>query len=205
MDVITINTRGLNESSKRQTLFHWLKSNKYKIVCLQETFLTSDKLNSFNTDWNAPCFHCVSNSNHSRGVSILINDNFEHEILGVHSSNDGRKLLLNLKHKGQTYCIVNIYAPTDITQRKNFFCELRKWISDKTVNSNAVILCGDFNSTLADIDRKQFSIDRTRPVFKDLIKYLNIDDVFRHLNKNKICFTYSNASKTVHSNIPLYY
>ena len=38
-------------------------------------------------------------------------------------------------------------------------------------------------------------------MFKDLITYLNVNDIFRHINKDKICFTYSNASKTIQSRI----
>ncbi len=85
-------------------------------------------------DWKGPTFHCTSNSSHSKGVLILINENFNHEIIDCISSNDGRKLLVNIKCNNQTYSIANIYAPTDVTHRKHFFHELRKWITDNAIN-----------------------------------------------------------------------
>ena len=38
MEVVTINVRGLGNPQKRKTLFKWLETKAYDIVCLQETF-----------------------------------------------------------------------------------------------------------------------------------------------------------------------
>ena len=124
MEIVSINVRGLNSQSKRQTLFHWLESKQYDIICLQETFCTDEKKSLYNSDWNGSIIHCTSNSPHSRGVSVLFRKKFEFEILSQYHDNEGRLLLLNINHNGQTWTMVNVYAPTEVKHRKILFM---KW------------------------------------------------------------------------------
>ena len=121
MNVITINVRGLNTPSKRKTLFHWLDTKCFTIICLQETFCTAERVKEYTSDCTGSSYHCLSDSRHSRGVSILLNKSFEYTINNYHTTNDGRLILLNLVHNGQTYSIVNIYAPNEANHRKDFF------------------------------------------------------------------------------------
>ena len=65
--------------------------------------------------------HNFSDSQHSRGTSILFRKRLDIEIINVHKSNDGRLLLLNLIFKDNKFSIMNIYAPNSPAERKSFF------------------------------------------------------------------------------------
>ena len=201
MEIITLNVRGLNNSVKRQSIFHWLESKQYDIICLQETFCTEDSKSEISADWKGQSFHCISNSKHSKGVSILLSDKFEHSVNNYHICNDGRKILINIKHCGQTYSIACIYAPTEVSYRKDFLSKSKRWILDHAENDNCLLICGDFNCSINENDRKVYNIDRSRPVFRDFIKYLDVYDSYRELNKTKIAYTYSNSACTIQSRL----
>ena len=164
MDILSLNVRGLHNQSKRLAIYHWLEQKHFDIICLQETFVTENSIAIFSADWKGASYHNVSNSCHSRGVSILCNKAFDHEILSIYTDKEGRKLLINLKHDGQTYSVVNIYAPTEVNHRKDFLSKTKPWIVQHAINTNCLIVCGDFNVSLADIDRKVPNIDRSRPM-----------------------------------------
>ena len=40
LKIISLNVRGLRNKKKRRTLFRKFKSDKYDIICLQETYLS---------------------------------------------------------------------------------------------------------------------------------------------------------------------
>ncbi len=201
MNVTTINVRGLNNPIKRQTLFQWLKAKPFNIICLQETYCTTESVQSISDSWDGASYHCTTNSSHSRGVSILISNAFEHKLINKHECPDGRCLLINIEHSGQTYTIANLYSPTDVTSRKHFLTLSKKWIRDRSENINCLIVCGDFNCSLASIDRKVQNSDASRPIFRDFLAYLDLNDAFRISNINKVAYTYSNKTGSIQSRI----
>ena len=201
MHVISINIRGLNNKTKRQTLFHWLDINNFDIVLLQETFCTKENQETFTKDWKGNSFHCLSSSTHSKGVSILIQNKFDHKCLSCFSDENGRKILINIDHNGHTYSICSIYAPTEVTQRKLFFHSSQKWIEEKALNTNCLTIGGDFNCSLTNKDRKTPNVDRSRDAFKKFISNLKLKDTYSQLNADKLGYTYSNANGSVQSRI----
>ena len=201
MEVVTTNVRGLGNPQKRKTLFQWLETKSFDIVCLQETFCTNENVNQIMNEWKGTSFHSTSTSPHSKGVSILFKHNFGYDLIDCHTCEDGRIFLINLKHNANTYTVANIYAPTEMNYRKDFFSNCRKWISNKTLNANCLLICGDLNCSLSNIDRKVQNIDRSRASFKDFLTYLDVRDNFRELNKSKISYTYSNNKSDIQSRI----
>ena len=201
MNITTINVRGLNNPNKRTTILHWLKCKSIDIVCLQETFSTKDSVKVLFQDWDGPSFHSVSNSSHSKGVSILIKKDFQCDIISHHEADDGRKVLINIKHNDQVYTIASIYAPTEMMYRKDFLHKTRTWINERSENSNCIIVTGDFNCSLANIDRKVPNFDRSRSTFKDFMSYLDLKDTYREINKDKVSYTYSNNKGNIQSRI----
>ena len=201
MEIITLNVRGLNSQSKRQTIYHWLKEKHFNIICLQETYVTETNVPTFNNDWDGASYHSCTNSTHSRGVSILCNKSFDHKLLSSYSDNEGRKLLINIEYCGQVYTIVNVYAPNECNQKKDFFNKSRNWIIERAMNINCMFICGDFNTSLAEIDRKIPNVDRSRPVFLDFITYFDIKDSVRTFNKDKPMYTYSDKAGNIKSRI----
>ena len=81
MKIISLNVRGLSSKEKRQTLFHWVDENKIDILCLQETFCTTLNVHNLNSEWNGLSLHSLSDSPHSRGVSVLFKKDFDIDII----------------------------------------------------------------------------------------------------------------------------
>ena len=72
VSIITVNVRGLHKKSKKLSLFQWLKDNRIDIIFMQETFLLEKDEKYFVAEWKGIAIHSFSDSNHSRGVSILV-------------------------------------------------------------------------------------------------------------------------------------
>ena len=70
----SLNARGLNKKSKRYTVFN--KCKNFDVVCLQETYITDAKYESWKRDWPGD-FLYTPGSCHSKGQIILINKNLE--------------------------------------------------------------------------------------------------------------------------------
>ena len=86
MNIVTINVRGLGNPQKRKILFQWIETKDFDIICLQETFCTRENIHKISDEWNGSSYHSLSNSPHSKGVSILLGKKFQHE-LNNHLSN----------------------------------------------------------------------------------------------------------------------
>jgi len=97
-NIATINTRGLNDHCKRRKLFKWLADHKIDIAFLQETFCTKDFVSIFNAGYNGTVLHNVTDSKHSRGVAILLNNRLNVNVMNQHCSDDGRKNISECKN-----------------------------------------------------------------------------------------------------------
>ena len=73
----SINTNGFRDVSKQSNIFHFIKRHKFNVTFLQETHLTAQEETSriFKT-FSGKHYHSFG-TNNSKGVSILISDNFE--------------------------------------------------------------------------------------------------------------------------------
>ena len=201
MKVVSVNVRGLNSQAKRKTLFTWAEQQKIDILCLQETFCTETRINSFNEDWDGQIFHSTSDSAHSRGVSILFRKNLEFTVLNYHKSIDGRKIMVNIEFEEQTLCIISAYAPNNEQDRIAFFKRLFTWTNQYSRNPHGILLCGDFNTIMEARDRNTNKIDKTTPHLNKLVSNLGLEDSFRFQNKDDIKYSYSNSQATALSRI----
>ena len=77
-------------------------------------------------------------SQHSRGTAILFKN--KHDFLNIHSSEDSRIQLVNLKVDDQIMTIINVYAPNNVSERKTFFPKIQKWIEKFALNENHIII-----------------------------------------------------------------
>lgn len=148
LDLVSVNVRGLNSSEKRDKKFSWLEDNKTNITLLQETHFIEKREELYDRKWNGKAIHAFSDSPFSRGVSVLFNKECIIDILNVHKSNDGRKLLVNAKIDETLLTIVNLYAPNKESDRIAFFNSLNTFISSHTPQDSKLIIGGDFNCNL---------------------------------------------------------
>ena len=191
--ILSANVRGLRQVLKRTDLFDYFKSKKADILCLQETHLVTEDINTLIKDWNIT-YYLSGNSTNSRGVAILINNTFEHSIKNVIKDQEGRYLLIDIDIVNLfTITLVNIYAPNH--DDSVWYNDLLALITKKRENS--FIICGDWNTPLADIDAYNYTTLRhpiNRKIINEFIMKENMVDVWRLSNKILRGFTWKSQN-----------
>lgn len=71
LKIISVNARGLNLKEKREKLYSWISDTNIDICFLQETHYIEKNEFQYNCNWSGKSIHAFSDSNFSRGVSIL--------------------------------------------------------------------------------------------------------------------------------------
>lgn len=160
LTLFSLNARGLNTYQKRITLFDWLKDAQFDIIFLQETHFVKENEHIYNSRWFGEKYHALSDSVFSRGVSILFRKNLNVDIINYHQSVNGRKLLINVKINEKVFSLVNVYAPNSEKERTEFFKRLQAWIDKYTLNTDGLILCGDFNCQVENCNDKNVNLLR---------------------------------------------
>ena len=192
LTLLTYNCRGLNDAEKRKKLYLWLNDQNCDIICLQETFCTVKNEKFIKSNWNGKSIFGHTDSNHSRGVAILLNKNFKGTIVNSFASDDGRILLVNLDICDNILTIVSVYAPNYERDRSIFFEELRKWVSKFAENADNVIISGDFNCqlNLTDKSQNEATIDKSVEKLKYFLKNCNLNNCWFQCHGDKNCYTY---------------
>ena len=106
--VLCSNVRGLGSQHKRKDVIHYLKDIKCDILLLQDTHLTEDKVSLFNSLWDGKAYHSC-HTNNSRGTSILVSKNLQHDVINKFANSNGNYLVLECKIGADTYLIGSIY------------------------------------------------------------------------------------------------
>ena len=162
--LLSLNVRGLRESKKRRETFRWLKrfhNGTNSIIFLQETHTLAKDLSMWENEWGSKIYLSDFKSN-SRGVAILLPKNFNFVIDSANISPDGRKIILNITNDDTSYCLFNIYAPTQDLENEqfSFFTDL---ISDIEENlDKKLIIGGDLNLCLQAIDNSNNVLKKSK-------------------------------------------
>ena len=192
LKIATLNVRGLNNDQKRKTILKWCKDKNIDIACFQESFLTenSKQLALLRREWSGDVFVCPAPSPHSCGVITLLKHKLQCEVISKHVSNDGRKLLLNMKIDNKIYTVVNVYAPNLVNTRKDFFKRLSTWIKQKALDTSSVIICGDLNCALHELDKESGELDQSSRQLSKLLDYNDCVDGIRYMQQDVKIYTY---------------
>ena len=187
---ISANIRGLNSKEKRKKFFSWILDTNIDICFIQETHFVSKNSFQYNCNWPGESIHAFSDSVFSRGVSILLKKNSNIEVLDIHKSLDGRKLLVNICVNEENLTLVNIYAPNKESNRVDFFKRLTTFINIHALSQSRLVLCGDFNCNI------NSKTDKSAKILRDCINTLDIKDLWHTIHKNRDGFTWCDASDT---------
>ena len=205
LNVCTLNVNGLNDFIKRKKVFKWLQNNRIDVALLQETHCKETQANYFNCSWSGSVIHGYTDSSHSRGVSILFKRGLDLEIIDSHKSENGRLLLVNTKIVGELLTFVCVYAPNLEKPRKDFFNKCIKWIRQYSMNVNSLVIGGDFNCCLREIDRSSGTNtnDTSRNGLINLMRELCLTDIWQKTHPHSPGFTWSstNTDNTVYSRL----
>ena len=194
LNVVSLNVRGLHNSFKRNSIYRWLKDNKYHICCIQESFCTQANIAQFKRGWDEDIYHSLSNSAHSRGVSIMLSKNLNCNVVSFHSDEHGRMILINVEIDNQDFTIVSVYAPNELNEYIVFYRDMQLFINTHASNKQNLVIGGDFNCVLSEKDRVTGKTDKSTISLNNVMVKLNVIDIWRLLNPNGKDYTYIDPS-----------
>ena len=200
----TLNVRGILDHTKRNKYIAWLKHQNIDIAFLQETYCTSNHVDNIIKSCNNfgyKSFHAITDSNHSRGVSILISNKLDFNVHSTQDDNNGRILLVNIDIEGVKFTLTNIYAPNKVNERIVFFQNLSDFLEQYKLDESETVLGGDFNCTLRNEDRESNRVyhDNSVDVLTNvIINNFSLYDVWQKNHNGKKGFTFydKNGSKS---------
>ena len=188
LKVLSANCQGLRNLEKRQDALNYLKETNASIVCLPDTHLLEKDTSNVKQIWN-DCFLHGKKTN-ARGVGILLNNNFEHEVIESNTDLNGNYIQLYLKLSSMKINLINVYAPNH--DDPAFF----KQIKDLACKGefDYVIICGDFNLVL-DPNKDSFNYTninnpKARKATLEIMNELDLLDIYRTLHINTRRYTW---------------
>lgn len=212
--ISTFNVRGCRDPLKRDRIKNFVKSHNTSLICLQETHSKDEEegrkwMGEYNRGdprvWANDKLWGVSNSytSRSRGT-MVVGDESKIEMIDSKSLLEGRVIftLFTVKDYDMgSIFLVNVYAPNGKKDRADFFqtlgIEMEAW--GKRHNCNHLILTGDFNCILEEVDKnKPCEIDRDPSArkLKEILNRFDLIDTWRRLNPDKKQFTWRQIDGT---------
>ena len=171
------------------------EKEKYDIIFLQETFWDAPVEVFAKEEWNGNIYSSLHPVDKRKGVSILIRKDCDVQIIRSITDQIGRLLQIEACIEQQIVTLVNIYAPNNNTERKQFFTELHERL--QIISSN-IILAGDFNNvinTRLDKYPPSHASDVSRKPLNDLMNNKQLVDIWRELNPNSVTFSRSRQTR----------
>ena len=109
-------------TEKRRDLFHYVRNKKYNIICLQDVHINAQLEPFIKSEWGYEVFFS-SFTNSSRGVMILMNNNFEYKVERVKTDKNGNYIILDIIIQGKRITLVNLYGPNQ--DNPNFYTNIK--------------------------------------------------------------------------------
>ena len=108
--ILSANCQGLGNFEKRKDIFKYFRNMKASIVCLQDTHFVSSNEKIIENQWGFKAYFSSFASN-SRGEAVLLNNNFEHKVMGTRKDDNGNLLALDIQLDSKRLTLVTIYGP----------------------------------------------------------------------------------------------
>ena len=97
---------------KRRDLFQYIRSKKYNIACLQDVHIDRNMYSYVKAEWGYNIIlSAKEGTNASRGVMILINNNFSCDVGQIITDPDGNFVIMELKVLDKKITLASIYGP----------------------------------------------------------------------------------------------
>ena len=202
LGLLSLNTRGLGESRKRNKLISWLQkfhNAKSKLIFLQETHTCDRNETQWKNDWTDFDVYCAHGDSGSRGVATIIPKSLDHEVVEIMRSTEGRYIALNIIINKSKFCLINCYAPNTNESKHQL-----KWLNEiqeiiiKNNDSN-IIIGGDLNDVfIPELDRYKCKPNAPETdyvkAWKTVCNEADLVDIWRMLNPEKRCYTWRQGS-----------
>ena len=141
--IVSVNCQGLRDKTKRLDVWNYLSRLDPNILCLQDTHLSKQDENDLSLMTDSKCLLSGTRTN-SRGVVIILRNNFKYQIIDTKLDNEGNLVYADLNINSITFRLINIYAPNNDTL--SFFRSIDDLITEN--NLDDLVICGDFNLVL---------------------------------------------------------
>jgi len=116
-----LNVRGLGNATNQKFIFDYVSNSKSDFVFLQETLVSRlDAIDSLRSKWSGKSFWSPALGKQG-GVAILVSPTTDFDVLQWKEDTSGRMLTVMARAGKINYNFVNIYAPTNTSERKRFF------------------------------------------------------------------------------------
>ena len=144
---LSLNSRGFDRRFRDYLLDH-LRSTT-DVFCLQETQISDAKVfQDFSDAWRGPCFWSPAIGKQA-GVLTCIKESSLSPVNTWKRDTSGRTISLLLDLDGCIINLLNLYAPTNLTERKVFFETLHEYF----LPSDSHVIAGDFNCYKSQLDK----------------------------------------------------
>ena len=187
--MLSANCQGLRTLEKRQDVLNYFKQMGVNILCLQDTHLIQKDISDLKRLWNGEIF-LSGNKTNSRGVAVLLNKNFEYEVISTKIDTDGNYINIRLKLDTLTLNLTTVYGPN--TDDPEFFMFIKNFIENQQTDYS--IICGDFNLVLdPDLDSFNYKHINNPKVRQTVLKVINdydLCDIYRNLHSSTKRYTW---------------
>lgn len=190
LSIFSQNCRGgLSVATKRRDLFHYVRSKKFNIVCLQDTHISPNLETFIKSEWGFEAYFSSYTTN-SRGVMILINNNFEQKVNRIKTDKNGNFIILDMTIEGKKITLVCLYGPNE--DNPHFYENIIQKVVE--FDNEEVIMCGDWNLVLnPDKDYENYlhiNNPRAREAVLNLLHNDNFKDPWRIMNEEVRKYTW---------------
>ena len=198
--LISLNCRGLANKEKRNEMMHWLSHHTkgpFDIILLQETHFCQkdEKLWNIHAKTHFTSYKTIFShgTRASRGVIIIIKENYFKLIQNIDSVKSGRYIFIDLDINETALTLLNAYAPNleDQNNQTEFWDHIYQKLSIK--EDRQIIIGGDLNVILnGEMDRKPPMNKTYKGVtkLKNVMDALSLSDFWRLANENIKRFTW---------------
>ena len=194
--LLTVNARGFANPLTHNFLFDSIESSNCDVCFVQETLVSSEStIKSLSRRWLGRCFWSPA-CGRQGGVVTLISPKCSDEIVSWKKDSHGRIVSILIRSNGVDVNLVNIYAPTNLAERKIFFDSLHEFF----IPSDAIIIGGDFNCYDNVLDKFGGNISIHKE-YESLKNDFALVDVWRNLHPGSREFTWFNSSLSIGSRL----
>lgn len=182
LSCVTFNARGLLDLKKFEKVKE--KCKREDIIVLQETNWRENVMNDYKKRWEGGILYNNGDGRFGRGVAFLMKDDVFKVSKVVYKDKMGKCMVVETKYEGRELILVNVHAPTEEKEKKEFFNVLRSIIK----KYKEIIMMGDFNTVFSKQDMAEgmvFKTDTGRRELKALMEENNMIDVWRERNEKK--------------------
>ena len=187
--IASMNCRGLANKVKRRDVFDYMRKKQFSIICLQDVHFESKQENQIAAEWGLDAYFSSFKSN-SRGVAILLNNNFEYKVKKCIKDPNGNFVLLDITTYDTNITLGCVYGPNK--DNPQFYSNLLRTINE--FSNSACILCGDWNMVIDPAKDTQNYVNVNNPnarkELQNLMNELNLTDIWRKEHKHAARYTW---------------